>query len=75
MTSKHQDDFCLNCLHSFATENKLKKVCEKNDFCNVIMPYEDTEILEFNQYQKFDQAPFITQAGLFQCLQYLHLEA
>ena len=25
ITSKHQDGFyCLNCLHSFATENKLK---------------------------------------------------
>ena len=25
ITSKHEDDFyCLNCLHSFGTENKLK---------------------------------------------------
>ena len=28
-----------------------KKVCENKDFCNVIVPSEDTEILEFNQYQ------------------------
>ena len=42
ITSKHHGDFyCLNCLHSFATERKLesnKKVCENKDFCNVIMP-------------------------------------
>ena len=63
ITSKHHDDFCcLNCLHSFATEKILKshkKVCENKDFCNVIMPSEDKETLEFNQYQKSDKAPFI----------------
>ena len=36
ITSKHQDDFyCLNCLHSFATENKLKsheKILKRNIF-------------------------------------------
>ena len=36
-----------------------KKVCENKDFCRVIMPFEDTKILEFNQYQKSDKAPFI----------------
>ena len=42
ITSKHHGDFCsLNCLHSFATENKReshKKVSENKDFSNVIMP-------------------------------------
>ena len=28
------------------------------------MPSEDTKILEFNQYQKSDKAPFIIYAGL-----------
>ena len=55
ITCKHQGDFyCLNCLHSFATEKKLeshRKVFENKYFCNVIMPFEDTKILEFNQYQ------------------------
>ena len=54
ITSKNHGDFhCLNCLHYFATENKrepYKKVCENKDFCNVMMPSEDTKILEFNQY-------------------------
>ena len=67
-TSEHQGDFyCLNCLHSFTTEKKLKshkKVCENKDFCKVIMPFEDTEILEFNQYQKIDKAPFTIYADL-----------
>ena len=36
-----------------------KTVCENKRFCNVFMPSEDTKILEFNQYQKSDKAPFI----------------
>ena len=39
---------CLNCLHSFATEKKCKshkKLCEKKDFCNVLIPFEDTKFL------------------------------
>ena len=58
ITSKHYGDFfCLTCLHSFRTKNKLqlhKRVCENKDFCNVIMPSLDTEILEYNKYQKYD---------------------
>ena len=65
VTSKHHGDFyCLNCLHSFATE---KYVCENKDFCEVIMPSEDAQILEFNQYQKSDKAQFIIYAYL-ECL-------
>ena len=41
-----------------------KKVCENKDFCNVMMPSEDTEILECNQYHKTDKAPFIIYADL-----------
>ena len=54
ITSKHHADFyCMNCLYSAAIENKReyqKKVCEKKDFCSVVMPFEDNETLEFSQY-------------------------
>ena len=36
-----------------------KKVCENNYFCEIVMPSEDTKMLEFNQYQKSDKAPSI----------------
>ena len=44
-----------------------KKVCENKDFCNIVMPSEETRILQLNQYQKPDKAPFITYADL-ECL-------
>ena len=61
------DFYCLNCLHLFKVKNKLgshKSVCENKDFWNVIMPSEDTKILEFSQYQKYDKVPFIIYAGI-----------
>ena len=68
VTSKNDDDFyCMNCLHSFRTKNKresLNRVCKNKDFCNTIMPFEDTKILEFNQYQKSDKAPCVIYVDL-----------
>ena len=52
--------YCLNFLHSFRTKNKLdshKTACE--DFCSIIIPSENTKILEFDKNQKSDKAPFI----------------
>ena len=64
ITFKHHVDFyCLNCFHSFVTKNKLqshKRLC----FCNIIMLFQVTKILEFNQYQKSDKAPFIIYEDL-----------
>ena len=54
ITAKHNGDFyCLNHIHSFRTENKLKsheKVCKNKDFCAIIMPSLKDNILPFNQY-------------------------
>ena len=59
ITSKNNGEFySLNCLQSFRTielESYIK-VCKNKNFCNEIMPSEDTTILEFNQYQKSDKA-------------------
>ena len=43
--------------------NRIKEHVKIKIF-NVIMPFEDTKILEFNQYQKSDKAPFIIYADL-----------
>ena len=64
--SKHHGDFyCLNCLHSFGTENKLKsheKICKNKDFCGPVMPSEKDKIVEFKQYMNAK----ITQKNLQQ---------
>ena len=47
--------YCLNCLHSFKTENKVKfheKICKNKTFCGIVTPSEKNTILEFNQYMK-----------------------
>ena len=41
-----------------------KTGCENKGFCNVIMSPQDTKIVEFNQYQISDKAPFIIYADL-----------
>ena len=69
MTSSkyHGDFYCLNCFHSFTTKNILqsnKRLCENRHSCNIVMPSEDTKMLEFNQYEKSDKAPFIIPADL-----------
>ena len=44
ITSNHDGDFyCLNCLHSFRTKDKLKKhknVCKNHDYCYTEIPKE-----------------------------------
>ena len=42
ITTNHNRDFyCLNYLHSFRTDNALKRhesLCDNNDYCHVEMP-------------------------------------
>ena len=68
ITSKHHGDFyCLNFLHSFRTETKLKfheQVCKNKDFCWILMPSEKDKILEFRQYMKSDRMPDMVYADM-----------
>ena len=71
----YQEGECLNItrfllskfFHSFRTKKKIQShrdICKNKDFSSIIMPPEDTKILEFNQYQKTDQASFSIYADL-----------
>ena len=68
ITSKHKGDFyCLNCLHSFKTENELKsheKACKNKDCCGIAITSENDNLLEFNQYMKLDKMPYIIYADI-----------
>ena len=56
ITSNHCGDFyCLNCLHSFRTDNALKRherLCDNNDYCNVEMPTQFNKTLKYNYGEK-----------------------
>ena len=68
ITTKHKVNFyCLNCLHSLRTENKLKthqKIYKNKDFCGAVMPSKMGKILEFIQSMKSDKLPFIIYANI-----------
>ena len=68
ITGNNNGDFyCLNCIHSYTTENKLKKhknVCENHDYCYVEMPEEDNKILKYNHGENFLRGPFAIYADL-----------
>ena len=70
-TSNHVGDFhCLNCFHSYSTENKLKKhekVCNDHDYFYVEMPNEDNIILKCNHGKKPLKVPAIIYPDL-ECL-------
>ena len=71
ITSIHKEDFyCLNCFHSYRTENKLKehkKICENHDYCHVEMPTKDNNIIKYNHGEKSMKLPFVIYADL-ECL-------
>ena len=66
ITSKHNGDFyCLNCLHSFAAENKLKNhenVLENHECCYIDMPEKNDKVMKYNHGKKSKKASFIIDA-------------
>ena len=68
ITSNHNGDFyCLNCFHSYTTENKRRKherICNDHDFCHLKMPDEDNNILKYVPGRKSLKVPFIIYADL-----------
>ena len=71
ITSNYKEDFyCLNCFHSYRTENKLeahKKICENYDYCHVEMPTKNNNIIKYNHGEKSMKLPFVIYADL-ECL-------
>ena len=49
------DSYCPNCLQSLRTKNKLnyhEKICKNHNYCEVVMPDDETKMLEYHQEQK-----------------------
>ena len=71
ITSNHDGNFyCLNCLHSFRTDNALKKyerLCNNNDYCGLEVPTKFNKTLKYNYGKKSLRSPFVIYADL-ECL-------
>ena len=71
ITNNHDGDcYCLNCCRSYRTENKLnahKKVYENHDYCNIEMPSNDNNLINYNKGEKSLKLPLIIYADL-ECL-------
>ena len=56
ISSNHDGDYyCLNCFHSYRTENKLnanKKICENHDYYNIEMPSPNKNVIKYNSGEK-----------------------
>ena len=51
----HGDFYCVNCLHSFRTNNALKRherLCGNNDYCHAEIPSRNTNKLKYNHGKK-----------------------
>ena len=58
--------YCLNCLHSYTTKNRLKKhkkVCENHEYCKLEMPKKGS-VLKYVPGEKSVMTPFIIYADL-----------
>ena len=71
ITGNNNGDFyCLGCLHSFRTDNTLKKherLCNNHDYCHIEMPNNDNNTLKYNHGKKSLKAPWVIYAD-FECL-------
>ena len=63
-------DFCLGCLHSFRTDNALKKherLGNNHDYCHIEMPTKDNNTLKYNHGEKSLKVPWVIYVD-FECL-------
>ena len=66
MGSSHSDFYCLNCLHSYTTKNRLKKhqkICENQEYCKLEMPKKEIA-LKYISGEKSIMTPFVIYADL-----------
>ena len=77
ITSINNGDFyCIICLHSYRTENKLKKyekVCKDHDYCYVEMPNGNNKIIQYNHAEKSMKVPLIICLDLESLLEKMNI--
>ena len=71
IASTHKEDFyCLNCFHSYRTENRLevhKQICENHDYCHIEMATKNHNTIKYNHGEKSMKLPSVIYDDL-ECL-------
>ena len=70
ISKQNGDLYCLKCLHSYCTKDKLKKhkkICENHDYCYTEMFKENNKIIKYSRGEKSMKVPFVIYADL-ECL-------
>ena len=69
-SNNNRDFYCLGCLHSFRTDNALKRherLCNNHNYCHIEMPIRDNNTLKHNHGEKSLNVPWVIYAD-FECL-------
>ena len=67
-SNKNGDFYCLGCLHSFRTDNVLKKrerLFNNHDYCHVEMLTDDNNTLKYNHGEKSLRLPWVIYADVY----------
>ena len=66
-SNHHGDFYCLSCLNSYSTKNRLKEheeLCNKHDSCRIEMPKWVEKVIKYNPGEKSLKAPFVIYVDL-----------
>ena len=69
-SNNHGHFLCLGCMHSYRTDNVLKKyerLCNSHEYCVIRMPSEGENTLQYNSGEKSLKLPWVIYAD-FECL-------
>ena len=64
--NNHSDFYCLNCLHSYTTKNRLikhQKICENYEYCTLEIPKKGS-VLKYISGEMSIMTPFVIYADL-----------
>ena len=64
--NSHGDFYCLNCLYSYTTKNRLKKlqkICENHEYCKLELPTKGN-VLKYISGEKSIMTRFVIYADL-----------
>ena len=69
-SNNNGDIYCFGCLHSFRTDNTLKKherLCNNHNYCHIEIPNNDNNTLKYHHGERSLKVPWVIYTD-FECL-------